>query len=109
MQTVLVTGSAGFVGKHLVDHFMKSGYRVVGIDSFRHRGDSLRLKDQGYTVFCHDLTAPISDRLIQQIGKVDYIINAASESHVDRSITDPVPFIENNTKLVLNILEYARK
>lgn len=108
MKTVLITGSAGFVGKHLVDHFVEKGFRVVGLDSFRHRGDSLRVTNQAYTVYCHDLTAPISDRLIQQIGSVDYIINAASESHVDRSITEPVPFVENNVKLVLNILEYAR-
>ena len=39
----------------------------------------------------------------------DYIINVASESHVDRSITDPVPFVKNNVDLVLNILEFARE
>src|SRR5207302_1326604 len=42
------------------------------------------------------------------IGPVDYIINMASESHVDRSIVHPVPFVKNNVDLVLNMLEYAR-
>jgi hypothetical protein len=60
-----------------------------------------------YDIYTHDLSAPISDRLIDKIGKVDYIVNMASESHVDRSITDPVDFCENNFKLALNMLEYA--
>jgi len=42
-------------------------------------------------------------------GKVDCIINYAAESHVERSIEEPVPFIRNNVDLVLNVLEFARK
>lgn len=81
------------------------------MDSFRHRGDSLRITQDPnrYDIFTHDLTTPISDRLINKIGHIDYIINMASESHVDRSITDPVSFCENNFKLALTMLEYARK
>jgi dTDP-glucose 4,6-dehydratase len=43
------------------------------------------------------------------LGEFDYILNLASESHVDRSIADPVNFIENNVSLTLQVLEYARK
>jgi dTDP-glucose 4,6-dehydratase len=46
--------------------------------------------------------------MIEKIGHVDLIFSIASDSHVDRSITDPVPFAENNVKLILNVLEYAR-
>jgi dTDP-glucose 4,6-dehydratase len=109
---VLITGSAGFVGSHLVQHILaNTDWNIVGIDSFRHRGDSLRiLQDKSrYEIYTHDLTAPISDRMIKKIGQVDYIINVASESHVDRSITNPVEFCENNFKLILTMLEYARK
>lgn len=109
---ILITGSAGFVGSHLVEHIMaNTDWHVIGIDSFRHRGDSLRIyhDPDRYTVYCHDLSAPISDRLIHKIGHVDYIVNMASQSHVDRSIEDPVPFVNNNVNLTLNILEYARK
>jgi dTDP-glucose 4,6-dehydratase len=60
-------------------------------------------------VVTHDLIAPLSDQLINRIGDVNYILNIASESHVDRSIEDPVSFVKNNVDLVLNMLEYARK
>ena len=60
-------------------------------------------------VVTHDLAAPFSEQMIDRIGHIDYIVNMASESHVDRSITDPVPFVENNVALVLNMLEYARQ
>jgi len=112
MKTIVITGSAGFVGSHLVEHLIKNtDWHIIGIDSFRHRGDSMRIyhDPSRYKIITHDLSTPISDRLIHSIGKVDYIINMASESHVDRSITDPVPFINNNVNLALNVLEYARK
>lgn len=108
---VLITGSAGFVGSHLVQHLLeKTDWDIVGLDSFKHRGDSLRVQADGrYSIFCCDLAAPLSHRLIDKIGGVDYVVNVASESHVDRSITDPVPFVQNNVNLVLTMLEYARK
>lgn len=112
MKRILVTGSAGFVGAHIVDHIIaNTDWQVIGLDSFRHRGDSVRVYHDParYKVFTHDLTTPISDVLIKKIGKIDYIINNASESHVDRSITDPRPFVENNVNLALTMLEYARK
>jgi dTDP-glucose 4,6-dehydratase len=59
--------------------------------------------------FYSDLTIPLSDGTKKEIGKIDYILNIASESHVDNSITNPVSFIQNNINLMLNILEYARE
>jgi len=112
MKRILITGSAGFVGSHLVEHILaNTDWHIVGLDSFRHRGDSQRITQDPsrYDIITHDLTTPVSDRLINKIGYIDYIINMASESHVDRSITDPVSFCENNFKLVLTMLEYARK
>jgi dTDP-glucose 4,6-dehydratase len=55
------------------------------------------------------LRAPIDRQLAHEIGPVDYLISMASESHVDRSITEPRTFIENNVQLVLTLLEYARE
>lgn len=109
---VLITGSCGFVGAHIVEHILaNTDWNVIGIDSFRHRGDSQRVyhDPKRYEIFTHDLTTPISDILMNRIGHVDYIIQNASESHVDRSI-EPVtrrPFVENNVNVALTMLEYA--
>lgn len=107
---ILVTGSHGFVGHHLVRYLLdNTDWEIIGIDSFRHAGDPLRNHDDpGYQVFCHDLNAPIGKRLVEKIGRVNYIINLASNSDVDMSISDPIAIWENNTRLIGNILEYAK-
>jgi dTDP-glucose 4,6-dehydratase len=61
------------------------------------------------TILTHDLVAPFTEQTKRRIGDVDYIINVASESHVERSIIDPVPFVQNNVNLMLTMLEYARE
>ena len=106
---LLIFGSHGFVGGHLVRHILDStDWDIIGIDSFRHAGDPLRNHDdKRYQVFCHDLNAPIGKRLSDKIGRVDYIINLASISDVDLSIKDPLVVWENNTRLIGNVLEYA--
>jgi len=109
---VLLTGIAGFIGSHVAEHIAinRPDWEVVGLASFRHRGDPLRLDSVPARFEIHhaDLASPLSPRLIDRIGPIDLIINMASESHVDRSIEDPVPFIENNVSLMLTMLEYAR-
>lgn len=109
---VLVTGSAGFIGSHFVDHVLKNtDWEIIGFDSFRHRGDSARVQSDGrYQIYTMDLAAPISHMVKERIrGCVDYIVNFASESHVDRSIEAPRPFIENNVGLSLSMGDLARE
>lgn len=115
---ILITGAAGFVGHHTIEHFLKNTTdEIVCIDSFRHKGDSMRLRHlfppqdmkAGLRIFTHDLTTPISSRMIDAVGEVDAILSIASESHVERSISEPVPFVKNNVALALEVLEYARK
>lgn len=114
---VFVTGAAGFAGHHFVEHILeKTDWTLVCPISLRHRGDTMRLQELKKVEYgdrvkyiYHDLNGPISDRMIKKIGTIDYIVNYASESHVDRSIEEPVPFIQNNVNLILNVLEYSRK
>ena len=115
---VLLTGIGGFVGSHLLEHILvNTDWDVVGISSWRHKGEPTKISDSVHyqkhkdrvEIITHDITAPFTETLVNRIGHIDYIFNLASESHVDRSITDPEPFIKNNIELVVNMLELARK
>ena len=112
---VLLTGGLGFIGGHTVEHWLKNtDWDITVMDALRFSGRIERLTEmEDYNpdrvrVVWHDLRAPIHEQLKETIGNVDWIVNMASDSHVDRSITDPVPFIQNNVNLVINMLEYAR-
>lgn len=119
MKKVLLTGIAGSIGVHTLSQIMKNtDWDVVGVASFRHRGWSDRLvqhfkvhpdDEKRVTIIIHDLIAPFSEITKNKIGKIDYIINLASLSDVEASIQNPVPFIENNIAVILNILEFARE
>lgn len=116
---VLLTGVGGSIGIHFVAHiFHNTDWDIVGTDSFRHKGWTDRIKimlddhpdwKDRLTIITHDLAAPFSSLTKKKIGHVDYIISMASLSDVEASIQDPVPFIKNNTDLILNLLEYARE
>lgn len=114
---ILLSGISGFVGSHLMSHILKNtDWEIVGIASWRHKGMPTRVaEDENYKkdinrvkIITHDLSAPITPDLIERIGHIDVILNLASDSHVDRSITDPVPFVMNNVSSTLNMLEFAR-
>jgi len=116
---VLLTGVSGSIGCHFFAHFMtNTDWHVVGVDSFRHKGWYDRLQAmfdhhpewrERFTLITHDLTVPFSPITKRKIGDIDYIIAMASLSDVEASIQDPVPFIQNNINLTLNLLEYARE
>lgn len=114
---IVITGGGGFVGHHVVEHFLKNtDWEIVILDKLTYATSGLdRVRDiKAFTeervkFFSVDLQQPLSEGVKQEIGVPDYIINLASHSHVDRSIADPVNFIENNVKLVLNILEWVRE
>jgi dTDP-glucose 4,6-dehydratase len=118
MTKVLITGAGGFIGHHCLQHFLiNTDWEIVATDSFRHLGKTDRITQvlaertqwqQRTDVITHDLTAPFSDQALARTGSLDYLIALASESHVDRSITDPVPFVLNNTAVMLHTLELAR-
>lgn len=117
---VLLTGASGAIGVHVIAHFMhNTDWSIVALDSFRadHKGYFDRITEvckdhpewrERITVFSHDLCAPFTPREIEEIGEIDYVVNLASRSDVQNSIDDPLPFIRNNTELMLTMLEYAK-
>lgn len=107
MKRVLISGASGFIGSNVLQylHDVNTDWEFRALCSWRHRGSPRNLFfSKRLTVETVDLRGPIPDS-----GEYDYILNLASESHVDRSITDPVNFIENNVSTTLQMLEYARK
>lgn len=109
MTRVLLTGASGLVGAHVLDYLLEhTDWEFICVCSWRHRGNPLRLQkhvdNPRVDILTHDLVGVMPD-----MGYFDYILNLASESHVDRSISDPVPFVLNNIELMLRVLEYARK
>lgn len=116
---ILLTGASGFVGSHVLRHLLaNTDWHIVCTASFRHRGAPERLCSamdgnaawqQRVEVIHCDLTAPIGPQTAHAIGAVYAILNVASESHVDRSIAQPGPFIANNTALMTNVLDFARR
>lgn len=119
MKRVLVTGIGGAIGVHMFAHLMENtDWQVVGIDSFNHNGhldrlDSVLAEHEEWRprlkVMRHDLTAPLTQRQVSKLPKVDYLINLASLSDVAESVEDPVYFIRNNVELMLQVMELARK
>ena len=124
MTRVLLTGAGGFAGHHALEHILdQTDWDVVATDSFRHKGKTDRIGevlDNGpyhrtsvgwrsrVNVLTHDLSVPFSEQAIGRMRPIDYMVCYASESHVDRSITDPVPFTQNNVNVALSTLELAR-
>lgn len=116
---VLLTGISGFAGSHVLEHILvNTDWEVIGIASWKHKGTPERIEEvmEGHpewkdrlTIITHDLQSPMTAMTKKRIGVCNYVLNLASESHVDRSINEPVPFIQNNVNLVLNMLEFARE
>jgi len=115
---ILITGISGFIGSHIMSHLLKNtDYDIVGIASWEHKGVPSNISDdENYQanmnrvkIITHDLSAPLTPDIKEKIGEIDVILNLASDSHVDRSITDPVPFVKNNINIALNMLEFARE
>lgn len=97
---------------------VNTDWEVVAPVTFTHKGKSDRIASalesneewqKRVHVIMLDLTGPIDEPTISRIGHIDQIWNVASDSHVDRSIEEPGPFIQNNVALMTNILDYARK
>jgi dTDP-glucose 4,6-dehydratase len=109
---VLVTGGAGFIGSHFIEH-MLSEYpecSIVNLDALTHAGDrsSLQSLEGGRYRF---VQGDIRDSALVEelISQCDAIVHFAAESHVDRSIKDPILFVKTNVEGTAVLLDAARK
>ena len=108
MKTILVTGGAGFIGTNFIKYLDKNcDYKIINIDklSYGSNIDNLNNINDNYLFIKKD----INDNLSDIIDNVDYIVNFAAESHVDRSIAEPKEFTKENINGVINLLENVRK
>ncbi len=111
MERLLVTGGAGFIGSEFVRQAVERGYDVTVVDKLSYAGDLERLKTVKRVFTFHH--ADITDReAVVQIIKAtspSVVVHWAAESHVDRSISNPSPFIETNVSGTLLLLEASRQ
>lgn len=116
MERVLITGGAGFIGHHFVEHFLKNtDWEICVLDSLTYASNGLnRIRDidaynnERVKIFTADFSRPIDQGLADEIGQVDYIVHMGAETHVDNSITDPRKFVYANVVGTLEVLEFAR-
>ena len=110
---LLITGCAGFIGSHAVDHFLDVGHNVVGVDCFTYAAslDNLKsaLADKNFTLYETDICD--TNKIIEYCAdhKIDWIVNFAAETHVDNSIESCEKFIHSNIVGVQSLLECCRE
>jgi dTDP-glucose 4,6-dehydratase len=117
MNTILVTGGAGFIGSNFVRYMLErhSSYRIVVFDKLTYAGRLENLQDVSerfagrYTFVQGDICDATSVEEAIQQNDVDVIVNFAAESHVDRSIMNPDAFIKTDVYGTYVLLEAARK
>ncbi|HAI82914.1 MAG TPA: dTDP-glucose 4,6-dehydratase [Chitinophagaceae bacterium] len=114
-KSILITGGAGFIGSHVVRLFVNKypNYTIVNLDALTYAGNLENLKDidqQPNYKFekANILDADVLDQIFTKHGITD-VIHLAAESHVDRSISNPLEFVQTNVIGTVNLLNTAKK
>jgi len=113
--SILITGGAGFIGSHLVRLFVNKypNYSIVNYDKLTYAGNLENLKDiensNNYRFVKGDINDTELLKSLFENYKFDAVIHLAAESHVDRSISNPLEFIQTNIVGTVNLLNAARQ
>jgi dTDP-glucose 4,6-dehydratase len=114
-KSILVTGGAGFIGSHVVKLFVSKypNYQIINLDALTYAGNLENLKEiegaPNYTFVKADIKDADSLASIFESHKITDVIHLAAESHVDRSISDPLAFVMTNVIGTVNLLNVAKE
>ncbi|MDQ6472043.1 dTDP-glucose 4,6-dehydratase [Flavobacterium sp. LHD-80] len=114
MRKILITGGAGFIGSHVVRRFVNkySDYQIFNLDALTYAGNLENIRDiedhPNYMFIKGDIVDESFINELFSIHKFDGILHLAAESHVDRSIEDPLAFVKTNVIGTMNLLNAAK-
>lgn len=114
MRKILITGGAGFIGSHVVRCFVNKypDYQIFNLDALTYAGNLENIKDienkPNYTFVKGDIVDESFINELFSIHNFDGVLHLAAESHVDRSIEDPLAFVKTNVIGTMNLLNAAK-
>lgn len=114
---IIVTGGCGFIGHHFIEHILKeTDWYIYIIDKLTYSSFGFdRLKDievfndRRIQIFTSDFSKPVVAGMFNEIKDAEYIVHLGAETHVDKSIEDPEPFVRSNVLGTMHILQMARR